>query len=560
MPADRLLPLPTHDQPSSFAVRPANAEFVTQAPAGLQRLEVQVTAASGNSVYLDKGRTDGIQPGDEVILFPIGRPTVNAAIQNVSRTNCRCSVLSGTTAIDVGTRGEVLIPADRLQQSSESNPPLDSRPDHPPWTRPPDNWSQDQPLLAPAYSQAPDERTPSFHGRMYIQYLHTWNQNYYDNQYSLGRTGTALWYENPFRQGGTLHLQGEFNRRGVFLEDVENQFSEPGRLDRVSYVRGDSVDDPWRFEAGRFLSQDIPEYGIVDGAEVRYQISPRLRIGVSAGLLPQPFPNLRLTDDLHIGPYCRWTANDAETFSTTLAYQNTWYHGTPDRDLMIYSASFVPGPQLSVYGTVWGDFFNRQDNLESVPFEISQAVIQPVWRIDSSRGVGVNASYVRWPQLLRLDYDPFLPIQVRRDRTFRCGLFGWQELGERLRLDGRIGFWNDQSHSQGTTWEGRVTWREVIGSHNDMMLSIFGADGRYSNGPGGRLAISRQWPWCYATAIYEMADYTLVGKGFGSVQQAAGMRLDFSLPSGQSISASGTFRFGPHQDALESGIYYQKRL
>ena len=400
----------------------------------------------------------------------------------------------------------------------------------------------------------------SIHGRLYMQYLHTLNRNDADNQYSLGRTGTSLWFENPFQRGGTLHLQGEFTRRGVFLEGSEDLFSDPGRLDRFSYVLGDSDDRPWRLEAGRFIPQDVPEYGIVDGAEVRHQITPRIRVGVSTGLLPEPFPNLRITDDLHIGTYCRWVADEAETLSTVIAYQKTWFQGTPDRDLTIWSVSYVPGPRFSVYGTVWGDFYDARDDLKSVPFEISQAVIQPILRIDSSRGLGVNISYVRWPQLLRLDYVPFLPSEVRKDWTFRCGFFGWQEIGERLRLDGRVGMWDDQSPSHGTTWEGRVTWRDVVGSHSDVALAVYGSDGLYSRGPGGRVAVSRQLPWCYAMAAYDMADYTLIGDGFNKIQQSAGLTLDFALPKEQSISIFGTFRFGPHQDALESGVYYQKRL
>ena len=151
IPCDRpILTATDIDDVAASPERQASFQNEPRGPRGLQHLEVQVTAASGNSLYLDKGRADGLQPGDEVVLYPVGRPTVNATVANTSRNSSRCTILSGTVAIDVGTRGEALIPADRLDKSAPSGtPPADPHPDHPPWTQPPENWNQNQPLLAP---------------------------------------------------------------------------------------------------------------------------------------------------------------------------------------------------------------------------------------------------------------------------------------------------------------------------------------------------------------------------------------------------------------------------
>ena len=138
-------PIVQWNNPHDNKRRTANvkpAAFQQNRPGGVSRIDVRVTASSGGSIYLDKGRVASIQPGDEVVLYPLGEGIVNATIQSVSKSSSRCTVLSGSVRVDIGTRGEVLVmesrsssDAERSQDSTGSRPV----PQHPGWSHQPKN-------------------------------------------------------------------------------------------------------------------------------------------------------------------------------------------------------------------------------------------------------------------------------------------------------------------------------------------------------------------------------------------------------------------------------------
>jgi hypothetical protein len=561
---------PPHEQGVTAEAAQVDFQISQAGPGAVTRVEIRVTASSGGSIYLDKGRASGLSPGDEVVLFPAGDGIVNAAVQSVSRSSARCTIVSGQRNIDIGTRGQALLPADRLALEAVERPALTrNSPEHRPWTHPPENWDQNQPLLAPAYSREPEERKRSVRGRLFADYLHTWNRSDAWNQYSLGRAGAAVWVENPFRRGGELYIDGEFNRRGVFLADQSDAVDGPGRLDRISYYWGGTDDQPWRVELGRFLSYEIPEFGVVDGTELVFRTAAGHRIGVSAGFLPQPFPNLATRNDVFVAAFSRWVSDPLETLSSALGFQKTWHKGTPDRDLLVWSGDYDPNEHFSLHSTVWGDFYDSHDTLKSTSFEISEAIVQPIIRVDPGHGVGAHVSYVRWPQLLRLDYSPYVEQQIIGDRVLRWGLFTWQDLGRRVRLDGRVDQWSDQSHETGTSWEARVAFRELLFEHGEVALAVFSTDGTYSSGPGGRVSVNRRFAWCFASLAYDIADYKLTDHVGGMslsntsgdlLQHAIRANLDFTMASDRSVSIFVNYRFGQSQDAIQAGMFFQKRL
>ena len=210
-----------------------------RAPGAIVRVAVRVTATSGAGLYLNQGRAAGIEPGDEVVLFPPGAGIENLVVLSVSRYSARCSTAANPQRINIDTRGEVLLPSDRLSEAAELvSSPKGNVPEHPSWSQTIESWDQNQPLLTPAYSRTREERDSKLYGRLYGQYLHTWNRHLGDNQYSLGRLGANIRYENPFHKGGRLRMNGQFNRRGIFLDDEISQVASPGWFNRISYRLG----------------------------------------------------------------------------------------------------------------------------------------------------------------------------------------------------------------------------------------------------------------------------------------------------------------------------------
>ncbi len=493
------------------------------------------------------GRDAGLRPGDEVTFFPANDGIVNGTVQSVSASSGRCTILSTQNSVDIGTRAEVLLPTDRLSLEQERSEPRSDIPEHPAWTATPQNWDENQPLLAaPAYARTAAERDLELHGRLFASYMHTLNQYDQQNQYSLGRIGASMWMENPFRRGGGLYVDAELNRRGVFLDDDDDDIYGPGRLDRLSYYWGGSETQPLRFEMGRFLSSEFPEFGVLDGTELVYRTAAGHRIGASVGLLPEPFPNLSVIGDLHIAAFYRWVYDPEETLSSAIGLQKTWHRGTPDRDLLIWSTDYDPNLYVSVHGTVWVDFYDSRDTLKTTNAEVTQAIFQPIFRINPRHGFGANISSIRWPQLLRLDYSPYVDQQIIRDDVFRWGLFTWHDLGARTRIDGRVDQWRDQSQQTGTSWEGRVAFRDWLYDHGEVAFAVFTTQGLYSSGPGGRVSLNRSFPWCFASLWYDFANNRL-----NQPSNGMGLNNNLSVLSQHSVRANLDFSLSSEQVGLD---------
>lgn len=533
----------------------------------VDRIEVRVTASSGGSVFLDQGRAAGIQPGDEVLLYAPGAGMVRGTIQDVSTNHSRCVVAYQAMSVDIGTRGEVLVPADRRWRPDRegSGPPPEATgrpvPEHPPWTHPPEQWDWETPLLAPAFSREASERERQMHGRVFADYSHTWNMRDPQDQYSLGRIGTSLWIENPLRRGGRFHLDGELNRRDLFLDDAAGEVDQPGRIDRFSYQWGGDRDQPFRVEFGRFLQSEIPELGVLDGAEFVYRTESADRIGVSLGAMPEPFPDLRTGDDLQAALFYRFVSGEEENFSAAVAYQKTWHRGKSDRDLVVGTLDyFSPGGMLSLHQSVWGDFYDSSDNLKTRSFEITQAETSGIIRLNPGRGIGVHFSQLRWPQLLRNEHLPSFDDQTRNDWVRRYGLSAWQEWGETVRLDGRVDHWQDQDLREGTTWDLRLALRDLLYERGEVALSIYDTDGAFTSGLGGRIGLNRYFSRGFVAVAYDVGGYRFTAKPGDAMQHGFHATLDYDLSSTTSASLSTDYWLGEKQNSFGLGLFLQKRF
>ncbi len=561
------------DVPHHLAER-AGSGTELRSVGAIRKIEVRVTASSGGSLFLDQGREAGIQPGDEVLLYPPGEGIVSGTIQTVSRNHSRCAVVFGASSVDIGTRGEVLVPEKRrqLMEMGESDSQKRTSPQvpaHPPWTRPPDKWDQGMPLLAPAYAQEPSERRPRVYGRMFGQYLHTWNFSRSHNQYSLGRIGTDLRIENPFRHGGGLHLDGEFSRRDLLLGGRGNWIDSPGRIDRLSYYWGRGEDDPFRVQFGRFLQHEIPELGILDGAELICRTESGNRIGVSLGAMPEPFPDLKTGDDLQIAVFYRFVFDEEENLSAAVACQKTWHRGNPDRDLVVATLDYSSTDgKFFVHESVLGDFYGSADNLKTDSFEITEAHISGNFRPHPDRGVGIHFAQIRWPQLLRREFLPILVEQMRNDWVVRYGLSTWRELTKTIHLDGRVDHWVDQDRKAGTTWDARVALRDWLFERGEVALSLYDSNGIFTSGLGGRVSLQKHFSSRSAdqrsrvsvSVSYDVSEYDSLTDSGGAIQQAVRATLDYQLPSGRSASLFANHWFGARQNSLAVGLFLQKRF
>ena len=515
-----------------------------------QRIEVRVTAVSGTSVHIDRGSDDRLEPGDVVRLLPIGSPETSAVVRSVTRMSARCELKSGT-GIEVGVRGEVLIPSGRAPNASE----------HQPWSYPPEEWNEEMPLLAPPRALLAAERETSISGRWYNQFDSTWDGQD-DNRYLLGRSGIDLLVENPFKRGGGLHFDAELFSRMSQFDNGPDENDTEFRLDRLSYYWGGVRESPRRFEVGRFLQREFPEFGVLDGMEFTQRLSSGSRVGGSIGFLPEPFPEMKTGEDLQLSGYYKHFSGEEDELTLGIGAQKTWHDGAADRDLVATTAEWRPNERFSLYATSWIDFYDAGDVIKSSGIELTELHLNGSYRFESGNGLGLGLSRVLWPELKRQEFTPITANELNDSELTRLYLHGWRKLSKDVRLSARTNTWTDEDDS-GSGGELRLGWRDLLIRDGEMGFEVFVNDGSFSSVVGGRVTATKATGENYWNLAWEVAEYQqngFAGSQENLLQQDLRLGWDRYFQSGWNVSVSADQRFGDEQNALSLGFFVQRRF
>ena len=529
-------------------------------------VDITVTSISGSNVFIDAGRESGLQVGDPVEFQRDNGRRVSVIVDSVSRRNARCLSNQNDPSIAVGDKGKATIrvasdpPAELVPLPKNNSGIVEASHPSAQWTLPPEQWNSSQPLLAPSRSLRSDEREPHFHGYVFGQYLNTWNWQFVDNQYSLGRLGTDFWIDNPFKQGGGFHFRGDMDWRGTNIFDGQNSFDTLGRIDLMSYYLGDTEREPFRFEIGRFLPNRYPEFGFLDGVEYSGQLNSRNRVGLSLGALPEPFATLPSGEDLQAAVFYEFCSGSEERVFFGMGYQKTWHDGIPDRDLIVTKAQLRPNDRFRASATLWTDYYADADSLKPGGFELTEALFNQQFQLTPRMGVGSYYTQIKWPELLRREIDPIFNLQIIRNRRRNYGGHTWFDVSPRVRLNGRIDLWENEDSFGGTTWETEMVVRRVLDAPLDLSFAFLTTDGIYSSGPGGRVSLSHYFSRGTATVTYTVGDYRLTEESDKIIHQAIMTSLDFYNANGRSVSVYGDYRFGEVQDAASLGIILRQRF
>lgn len=535
--------------------------LTSAALAQTQVLQVTVTSASGRSVYIDRGRSDGLQVGTIVKLFPPGTAQVEVEVRAVSSNSARTELPPGVPEPPVGTRGEVEVSTQGAQEAAVS-PTKPGAPLHPPWSRQEGVRSGDQPLLVPSFGQRPEDRPMRVSGRAFG--FGQWNADSSgssSSDYFLGRLGTSLRLDNPLGYGGRAQFSGEIDRRLVQIQDGPDQSDGRGRIDLLSYAFGIEEYAPYRVEAGRFYSTGVPELGLLDGIEATANYQGGLRIGAGAASYPIPFPSRDTGDDLGMHFFADYVSGKDRAFAAAVAVQKTWHKGSPDRDLLVLRAEGRPGGGLWFYGTAKIDLYTGSDTIKGSGPALTEFLGQARWD-GTSVGFGTMLSHYTWPELKRAEYQSLPPSLVADGRVDRVDLSGWVRPTKNVRLSARFNFWNDQDRN-GTAGEISTDINELFGQGSSFYASLFRSDGSYSSGPGARLRLRKNLSDNAAGSVgYSWQSYDVQGLLTGDetlTRHSFDLGLDFYMGKWD-LNCTFERWFGDAEDAYSFGLFAQYRF
>ncbi len=541
--------------------------FAGAARAGAQQGEpefvlvrLRVTSVAGASAYVDAGRDDGLEPGDRVRFLRPGAAAVTGEVRSVSSRTARVQLFDANT-VDVGFEGEARIPSARLApktNAAESEGPPDGVP-HPPWTHEPVEWEEGVPLLAPATAREPKERELEVRGRAFLQLEPTWDDAR-DSESLFARLGTDLAVENPFARGGTLVFEGDLALRQQDVFGGEDRSDERLRLRRLSYAFGGTRYDPLRVEAGRFFQRSMPEFGLLDGAEVAMYRDPTSYVGVSAGYFVAPDFELTTGEDLQLAAFAGGQLTGLADLGWRAGYQKTWHEGDADRDLFAGGLQWFGEGGGSFVGSAMLDLYTSDELQQDSGIELSELHLDGGWRGDAI-GVSAGVHRFRLPDLRR---DPvFVPPgeDVPTPRSDSAYVRVQGDVSRNVRLSARLDAWETGTdHGGGGELRGDLRDLWPGGGVN---ATLYRTDGQLVDVDGLRCGVDQATSVGSWWAGYELSNVSLAdaqGAEERQTRHSLRLRWDRTLGRDWSLSVYGEDHFGDDQDALVLGLYLQRRF
>ena len=468
-----------------------------------ETLELRVASVRPRQVVVDRGMTDGLLAKDRVTFRPRDGRVVQGTVVAAYERDAVVELDDPAVVLAPGTKGDVRIPSSRRPAASKAAPPqeapapapvaaapaVQAPPDHPPWGRQDDALKEGEPLLARIRPFRPEEREPAITGRVYsiFDYSHTTEGPHAD---TFARTGTSLLFENPAHSGGELNFDGEVNYRHADVPPNDNDGEERSefRLDRFSYTHGGNRFSHDRFEFGRFLQYEMPEFGVLDGGQWTHRLAGGDTFGASAGFLPDPDSHQDTGDDLEFMGYYRWVADESEQLSLAGGYQKTFHHLDADRDLVVGKVLYLPVKGWDFTGTAWVDLYTAKDEAKGAGLGLTQAYLSTGKHFDGGSSVRFSYTHQEFPET---QLDLFTPVTVEElanAHSDRAAVTMGQRLSKNFGVFASGGAWVDQEDVGGDGEVG-MDIEEFAFKGSRLEFAGFGTQGRFSTTLGGRAGL-----------------------------------------------------------------------
>lgn len=556
-----------------------------------ERIAARVTAAAaGGGIVIDRGAVDGLQVGDRVEFQERGG---GARFGVVVETEARVATVRPEDP-DFrpvpGVRATISVPAARFADDPPGDvtpPPVPvpvpadpgptgddatgkatGPPGMPPstWTRDDDEWTMDMPLLAEVRAVPPRQRPLRWRGRSYL----SWD-GIIDTEDGRGdsflRAGGAALVENPFGRGGVLHVDAEWNARRAGLIDENDESDRTFRLDRLSYTSGGHRHDPSQWRVGRFLQDDIPEFGILDGASWKWRSGGGDTWGVSAGFLPEPDKDQESFQDLQVAAWYRWVADEREILTVTTGYQKTWHNGSRDRDLIVSRLQYVPAEGWNVFGSLWVDLYGPGDDIKASGPRPTYAILDAQRALGENSGISFEYRHQEYPELQRRDFPFVGPEQVDDAHVDRLSATYWSWIvprgnGGGIRGYTRLGSWADEEDAGGDG-EAGLQFHGVFGPGGRFDIAGFGASGKFSSHIGGRVRYGHVGPRHSWSLQYELRTNDITGFDANNddlAQHRIRATYDLLRASGTSVSVYAEGQFQDREDQAFLGLFLQRNF
>jgi hypothetical protein len=454
----------------------------------LERVELRVSSVGTEAaVTIDRGRSDGLAVGDRVLFYPVGGGTYTGSVLSVDDRSAVVELHDRTVVPPPGTRGEVLVPVDRIareekaeqEKKQEEAKPV---PEHPPWENKDEDFTPDKPLLAKMKPVRPEDRPGRLSGRAYFV-GEAIQGSEADLDSMLARGGFDALYENILGKGGDLRVNAEID---YFTNVDDNEDLNP-LVRWFSYVHGGNRFASTRWEAGRFLQYGMPEFEFIDGFEWGHRRTNGHRYGASVGYMPELDQDFQSFIDFQAAAYYQWVSGPREELTVTVGFQQTWHQGDLDRDLLVLKFRRMPMNGWDFTGSIWLDFYTDDDNIKS-GVDVTQALLTANKRYLDGSGFTVTYQHVAYPDIQRQgEFTPIQAAEIANNGTDRLATNFWWWMREGTQVHGHVSGWIDEQDEGGAAELG-LEVRDLLVRNSRFDITGFGAIGNIEYTGGARIS------------------------------------------------------------------------
>ncbi|MCB9897972.1 MAG: hypothetical protein H6825_08210 [Planctomycetes bacterium] len=525
------------------------------------RLDLRVVASHpGGLVDVDRGTRDGVRAGDEVLLTPRGGDVLTGSVTRVEEGTALVELRVRGALPDPGTKGAVFVPASRFDVPADQ-PAVPPPPEHPPWSNDDAAFAKGDALLAKVSVLHPEQRPLRVDGRASFDVAST-DTSEGGRSDSLLRTGLDLSVENPLGRGGVFTFAADLSRRATHEPGVGDEHRTVFRTERASYAWGGTRWEPDRQEVGRFLQPVAPELGLLDGwAWTRRREGGDL-FGVSVGFVPEDDRNLSTGADVQLAGSYRANLDDADRTAVTGAYQKTWHHGTPDRDLFVASVQHLPSDGWTLRGSAWVDAYTASDDAKGAGLGLTRAYASARRKLSEGDETGFTWTHQEFPELRADGLVPLTSAALADAHSDRLAWFGTQRASDVARVRAEVGGWTDQDDSGGDVEVG-LDLRHLFVRDARASCSLFATSGAFSDGVGARVGYGwpsgeGSWDLAYEVVRYENKGFV---DGFGeTIQHWLRVGRDVRLTPQWDLLMSADARVWDRERSLTLTVHLGRRF
>lgn len=484
---------------------------------GTIELEVRVGSGERGWALIDRGSADRLEVGDVVLFRPKDGPAYQGKVATLEERAARVELADPAITPAAGTRGKVQIPRVRLDSGQKPRvrpapkrqAPADGGEAPVVFENQDETWQEGEPLLARVRPVRPHERPRTWHGHAYLGA--DWIESSEDDRRDVfTRAGTSLIAENPFGNGGRLHMDGEWNARSVDVPDLDDESDVELRVERLSYAWGGDRFEAVGWEAGRFLQKGMVEFGVLDGVERVVRTRSGHRYGASLGLMPEPDEEFQTGSDLQLAGFYEWVLDESEELSLAAGYQKSFHNGATDRDLLVARLQRLPNEGWTVFCTAWIDVYTDGDDEKGTLFGLTQAYLTTGKRWSDGSSFDLVLSHLEFPEIDRNEFLPVTDDQLADDHSERLALRSRLALTEDLRVVTGVGGWIDEDDEGGDAEFG-FAFDDFAGESSFADVRGFVTGGRFVTSLGARASFGRFTAGGSWSLDYEFAQNRIAG-------------------------------------------------